>query len=236
MRRLLIAFLRKKLIKLSNVEKLEDVIGYKFKNIEFLKVALTHSSYANEHNVECNERMEFLGDAVLELAMSDYLYHVIDLDEGVLTKTRAKAVCEVALNVYADKIHLANYLLLGKGEEHTGGRERPAIIADALEAVLGAVFLDGGFDVAKKIVKGFFIPYIEETLQYKDYKSILQEKLQSEKRSIRYEIVRDLGPANDKTFEAVVFMDDILMGRGIGKTKKEAQQNAAKAALDKEAA
>ena len=179
--------------------------------------------------------MDFLGDAVLELAMSNYLYHVIDLDEGVLTKTRAKAVCEVALNVYAEKIHLSNYLFLGKGEELSGGRDRPAIIADALEAILGAVFLDGGFDAAYQIVKKYFIPYIKETFQFKDYKSILQEKLQSEKRSIRYEIVKDEGPANNKTFEAVVYMDNILMGRGVGKTKKEAQQNAAKAALAKEA-
>ncbi len=220
---------------MNNVEKFQEVIGYKFKNINLLNIALTHSSYANEHNLECNERMEFLGDAVLELAMSNYLYHVIDLDEGVLTKTRAKAVCEVALNVYAEKIHLSNYLFLGKGEELSGGRDRPAIIADALEAVLGAIFLDGGFDKAYQIVKKFFIPYIKETFQFKDYKSILQEKLQSEKRSIRYEIVKDEGPANNKTFEAVVYMDNILMGRGIGKTKKEAQQNAAKSALAKEA-
>lgn len=220
---------------MNNVEKFQEVIGYKFKNIELLHIALTHSSYANEHSIECNERMEFLGDAVLELAMSKYLYHSIDLDEGVLTKTRAKAVCEVALNVYAEKIHLANYLYLGKGEELSGGRERPAIIADALEAVLGAVFLDSGFNSAYQIVEKFFIPYINETFQFKDYKSILQEKLQSEKRSIRYEIVRDEGPANNKTFEAVVYMDNILMGRGVGKTKKEAQQNAAKSALAKEA-
>ncbi len=220
---------------MNNVEKFQEVIGYKFKNINLLNIALTHSSYANEHNLECNERMEFLGDAVLELAMSNYLYHVIDLDEGVLTKTRAKAVCEVALNVYAEKMHLSNYLFLGKGEELSGGRDRPAIIADALEAILGAVFLDGGFDAAYQIVKKYFIPYIKETFQFKDYKSILQEKLQSEKRSIRYEIVKDEGPANNKTFEAVVYMDNILMGRGVGKTKKEAQQNAAKAALAKEA-
>lgn len=219
----------------NNVLKFQEVIGYKFNNIEYLHIALTHSSYGNEHNLEYNERMEFLGDAVLELAMSNYLYHVIDLDEGVLTKTRAKAVCEVALNVYAEKINLSQYIYLGKGEEQSGGRERPAIIADALEAVLGAVFLDGGFNKAYDIVKKFFIPYINETLQFKDYKSILQEKLQSEKRSIRYEIVKDLGPANDKTFEAVVYMDNILMGRGVGKTKKAAEQNAAKSALAKEA-
>ncbi len=214
---------------------LENTLGYVFKNKEYIKLALTHSSYANEHNIECNERLEFLGDAVLELAMSRKLYDTIDLDEGVLTKMRAKAVCESALDLYASKINLADYLYLGKGEEATGGRERPAIIADALEAVLGAVYLDGGFEVAREIVKKFFEPYFDDVLKNKDYKSLLQEKLQSEKRSIRYEIVRDEGPANNKTFEAVVYMDEILMGRGIGKTKKEAQQQAAKDALEKEA-
>ena len=220
---------------LNNIEEFEGVIGYTFKNKKYIETALTHSSYANEHNLECNERMEFLGDAVLELAMSNYLYAVISLDEGVLTKTRAKAVCEGALDYYASKINLPKYLFLGKGEELSGGRMRPAIIADAMEAVLGAIFLDSGFDQAYEIVKKFFIPYIDLVTSLKDYKSLLQEKLQSEKRTIRYEIVRDEGPANDKIFEAVVYMDEILMGRGMGKTKKEAQQNAAKNALEKEA-
>lgn len=217
------------------VFEFEKVIQYKFKDIRLLSEALTHSSYANEHNLKSNERMEFLGDAVLELAMSKHLYSIIDLDEGVLTKTRAKAVCEEALDLYAEKINLPRYLLLGKGEENSGGRTRPAIIADAFEAVLGAVFLDGGFESAYQVVERFFLPYFNSILQIKDYKSILQEKLQSEKRSIRYEMIREEGPANDKTFEYAVFMDDILMGKGIGKSKQKAQQNAAKNALDKEA-
>lgn len=216
-------------------KKLEETLGYNFKNKDLLKLALTHSSYANEHGSECNERLEFLGDAVLELAMSRVLYDTINLDEGVLTKTRAKAVCEGALDFYADKISLPSYLYLGKGEESTGGRTRPAVIADALEALLGAIYLDGGFEEARKIVKKFIEPYIEEVSKIRDYKSLLQEKLQSEKRTIRYEIVHEEGPANNKTFEAVVYMDEILMGRGIGKTKKEAQQKAAKDALEKEA-
>ena len=217
------------------LKNFENIISYEFKNISLLETALTHSSYANEHQTESNERMEFLGDAVLELCMSKYLYSVIDLDEGVLTKSRAKAVCEEALNIYAKSINLSQFLFLGKGEENSGGRERPAIIADAFEAVLGAVFLDGGTEEAYRIVEKIIIPQLQKVLVFKDYKSILQEKLQSEKRGIRYEIVKDEGPANNKTFEAVVYMDDILMGRGIGKTKKEAQQNAAKDALDKEA-
>lgn len=221
----------------NNLCDLEKTLGYTFKDISLLKTALTHSSYANEFKgqMECNERMEFLGDAVLELCMSKYLYNSIHLDEGVLSKTRAKAVCEEALDLYASKINLQQYIYLGKGEESSGGRNRPAIIADATEAVLGAVFLDGGFDSANKIVEKFYLPYMNEVLQFKDYKSQLQEKLQSEKRSLHYEIVRDEGPANAKIFEAVVYMDDILMGRGEGKTKKAAEQMAAKDALSKEA-
>ena len=211
---------------MSNYQELEEKIGYTFNDKKLLETALTHSSYGNEHDVDYNERMEFLGDAVLELAMSKKLYDMIDLDEGVLTKTRAKAVCEAALDLYASKINFNEYLRLGKGEEQTGGRNRSAIIADALEALLGAIYLDGGFAEAQKVVNTLFIPYLKDVLKYKDYKSLLQEKLQSEKRTIKYEIVRDEGPANDKEFEAVVYMDDILMGRGIGRSKKEAQQNA----------
>jgi ribonuclease-3 len=220
---------------MQKLKDFENVISYEFNDINLLKTALTHSSYANEHSLESNERMEFLGDAVLELCMSKYLFSVIDLDEGVLTKSRAKAVCEDALNVYAKVINLSQFLYLGKGEECSGGRERPAIIADAFEAVLGAVFLDGGINEAYRIVEKFILPNMGEVLVYKDYKSILQEKLQSEKRSIRYEIIKEEGPANNKKFEAAVYMDDIIMGRGIGKSKKEAQQNAAKQALSKEA-
>jgi ribonuclease-3 len=220
---------------MNNSDELEEVLGYHFKNKQLLITALTHSSYANEHDTECNERMEFLGDAVLELAMSKYLYNVISLDEGVLTKQRAKAVCEKALDIYASKLSLPKYLLLGNGEEASGGRTRPAIIADAMEAVLGAIFLDSDFNNAYKVVENHFIPYLEEALKNKDYKSLLQEKLQSEKRSIRYEITKDLGPANDKLFEATVYMDDIKMGVGTGKSKKQAEQNAAKDALGKEA-
>ena len=215
--------------------ELEKSIGYTFKNKELLKVALTHSSYANEHQVECNERLEYLGDAVLDLCMSCYLYDNIHLNEGVLTKTRAKAVCEEALNVYAEKIKLNTYLYLGNGEIQNGGRNRPAIIADAFEAMLGAVLLDSNFESVYAVVKKIVLPFFDIVTQFKDYKSTFQEKVQADKRTLHYEIVRDEGPANDKTYEAVVYMDDILMGRGIGKTKKEAEQNAAKVALKKEA-
>ena len=220
---------------MSKYTKLCKALGYTFKNEGLLKLALTHSSYANEHNVECNERLEYLGDAVLELAMSNHLYHKLSLGEGVLSKTRAKAVCEEALNVYASKINLSQFLNLGNGEEHSGGRNRPAIIADAFEAVLGAIFLDSNFEEVYKVVEKIVVPYYEIVTQIKDYKSIFQEKVQADKRTLRYEIVKDEGPANDKHYEAVVFMDNILMGRGSGKTKKEAEQNAAKEALSKEA-
>ena len=217
------------------IDEFQNVIKYKFKNVNLLLEALTHSSYANEHQLKSNERLEFLGDAVLELAMSKHLFSIIDLDEGVLTKTRAKDVCEEALDLYANKINLSKYLFLGKGEESSGGRTRKAILADAFEAVLGAIFLDSGFENAYSIVECYVLPYYNSILKIKDYKSLLQEKLQSEKRSIHYEIVRDAGPANNKTFEAVVYMDNILMGRGIGKSKKQAEQEAAKNALAKEA-
>lgn len=214
---------------------LEELIGYSFKNKELLKLALTHSSYANEHNTECNERLEYLGDAVLDLCMSCFLYDNLNLDEGVLSKTRAKAVCEEALNVYAEKINLSKYLYLGNGEEHTGGRQRPAIIADAFEAMLGAVLLDSNFETVYNVVKKIVLPYYNVVTEIKDYKSTFQEKVQADKRTLHYEIVREEGPTNNKTYEAVVYMDDLLMGRGIGKTKKEAEQNAAKEALKKEA-
>ncbi|MDE6655427.1 MAG: ribonuclease III [Anaeroplasmataceae bacterium] len=218
-----------------NLENLENKIQYHFHKPDLLKLALTHSSYANEHQMECNERLEYLGDAVLQLCMSKYLYQKIQLDEGVLSKTRAKCVCEEALNVYAEKLQLSSYLFLGNGEEHSGGRTRPAIIADAFEAILGAILLDSSFEVVYKVFERIVLPYQEIALQFRDYKSVFQEKVQADKRTLHYEIVHESGPANDKTYEAVVYMDDILMGRGIGKTKKEAEQQAAKEALNKEA-
>ena len=215
--------------------ELEQTIEYTFRDAELLKLALTHSSYANEHHVECNERLEYLGDAVLQLCMSKYLYQKIHLDEGVLSKTRARSVCEEALNIYAEKINLRRYLLLGNGEEHTGGRSRPAIVADAFEAMLGAILLDSDFEKVYEVFERIVVPYQDLVVQIKDYKSTFQEKVQADKRSLHYEIIREDGPANDRTYEAVVYMDELLMGRGIGKTKKEAEQNAAKEALNKEA-
>ncbi len=200
-----------------------------------LTIALTHSSYGNEHHKEFNERLEYLGDAVLELCMSTYLYYSYSYQEGVLTQKRAQAVREEALNIYADKIELNKYILLGKGEEKTGGRNNRAIIADAFEAVLGAIYITYDFNKVYAVFNKIVVPYLNEVLNIKDYKSIFQEEMQSEKRSIRYEIIFESGPSNDKTFEAAVYVDDLIYGKGIGKTKKEAEQNAAKEALLKRA-
>ena len=217
------------------VSQLENMIGYTFQDTKLLNLALTHSSYANEHGVECNERLEFLGDTVLELCMSQYLYNNFSKNEGVLTKTRAKAVCEEALALYAKKIHLGKHLYIGKGEEQGGGRYRPALLADAFEAVLGAIFLDSNFKTVYKTFEKIVLPHFGYAMHIRDYKSTFQEHVQADKRSLHYEIVNEEGPANSKKYEAVVYMDDILMGRGYGRTKKEAEQNAAKEALEKEA-
>ena len=200
-----------------------------------LTIALTHSSYGNEHHTEFNERLEFLGDAVLEVCMSTYLYHSYDYQEGILTKKRAQAVREEALDIYASKIELNKYLLLGKGEEKSGGRYNKAIIADAFEAVLAAIYITYGFDKVFQVFNRIVVPYLNEVLNIKDYKSIFQEEMQSEKRNIRYEIIKEEGPANDKLFEAVVYVDGLIYGHGSGKTKKDAEQKAAKEALLKRA-
>lgn len=204
-------------------------------NKQLLEEAFTHSSYANEHHTKSNERLEYLGDAVLELCMSTYLYHNLKEDEGVLTIKRAQAVREEALNIYAEKINLNAHLLLGKGEEKSGGRTNKAIIADAFEAMLGAIYLTYGFSETYRVFSKLIIPYLDEAFSIKDYKSIFQEEIQSEKRNIRYEIISETGPTHDRVFEAVVYIDDLLYGHGIGKTKKEAEQMAAKEALLKRA-
>lgn len=220
----------------KNVKDLESMFGLNFNNFTLLKRALTHSSYANENNVLSNERLEFIGDAVLDLLVGKFLYDNIPESEGILTKKRAQEVCEDALYNYAKTFSLGDYLLLGKGEEMSGGREKPAVLADAFEAFLGAIYVDKGLDEVYKVTNKVVFPHILKNL-YKednDYKSKLQELLQSDKRGLRYEIISETGPAHDKEFCARVFMDDaIIMGEGIGKSKKEAEQNAAFAALQK---
>lgn len=218
---------------MKKIKDLENKLGVKFQNINLLTEALTHPSYANENNCPHNQRLEYLGDAVLELAMSTYLYNkYTSFDEGDMTKRRAQAVCEEALVIYADKIHLSDYLLLGNGEELKGGRHRNSLIADAFEAVLGAIYLDQGYEAAFKVFNKLVVPFIVEVDVIQDYKTKLQELVRTDKMSLEYQIVNESGPAHDKTFEAIVKMENgITLGRGMGKTKKEAEQHAAKEAL-----
>lgn len=220
---------------MKHYSELEKAIGVTFTNKALLVEALTHSSYGNEHNCPFNERLEFLGDAVLELCMSKYLISKNhSMDEGDMTKNRSQSVREEALDIYASKIELNEYLYLGHGEEVSGGRNRPAIIADAFEALLGACFTEFGFDKTYQIFERLVVPYISLVVDIKDYKTMLQELVQADKRTLKYTIVSQSGPAHYKLFEAVVVMDeDILMGHGFGRTKKEAEQNAAKEALNK---
>ena len=212
---------------------LEDVLGFRFNNKALLTEALTHSSYGNEHNMPYNERLEFLGDAVIELLMSQYLYLNQNISEGQMTQKRAQSVCEEALVKYASKIKLSDYILLGHGEELSNGRQRPAIIADCFEALFGAIYLDQGYFVAFEMFEKLVIPHLDLLNDIKDYKSTLQEYVQSFKNTLTYELINEEGPAHDKTYTVKVLMDGISLGVGVGKTKKEAEQMAAKEALEK---
>lgn len=221
---------------MKHYSELEKKLGVDFKDKSVLIEALTHSSYGNEHNCPFNERLEFLGDAVLELSMSKYLISKYQMAEGDMTKRRAQAVREEALDIYAAHLDLPRYLYLGRGEELTGGRTRKAVIADAFEAVLGAVFKEFGFDKAYEVFSKIVIPYIDEVVSIKDFKTILQEEVQADKRSLSYRIIKEEGPAHDKVFTAEVLMDgNLIMGCGVGKTKKDAEQEAARQALLKKA-
>ena len=215
--------------------ELYKILGIETTNYKLYEQALTHTSYANENDTESYERLEYLGDAVLELIMSEYLYKNTCDKEGVMTKTRAKYVCEDALYEYSMNLGLNEFLKLGKGEEENGGRTRKTIVADIFEALIGAIFLDKGFDEAKKFIYKNVIPLIE-TNKIKldnDYKSLLQELVQTDKRSLEYVIVDETGPAHNKTFKVIVKIDDIIYGEGIAHSKKEAEQNAAHDALRK---
>ena len=197
--------------------------------------AFTHTSYANEHGLKSYERLEFLGDAVLELIMSEYLIKNTEFEEGKMTKLRSHYVCESALYEYSMRLKLNDYILLGHGEEQSGGRNRKAIVADIFEAFVGAMFLDQGLEFVKKFIYENIIPLIEkkEVDFFSDYKSILQEFVQTDRRSLAYEIVNEEGPAHDKTFTVEVRIDNIVYGRGTAHSKKEAEQEAAKDALKK---
>ncbi len=204
-------------------------------NKEIYQTAFTHTSYANEHRVKSYERLEYLGDAVLELIMSEYLYLNTEEEEGQMTKLRAHYVCENALYEYSLKLGLNEYLLLGKGESENGGKVRKAIVADIFEAFTGALFLDKGIETVKKFIYKYIIPIIEnkEIDFFDDYKSVLQELVQTDKRSLEYSVVDEEGPAHNKTFTVVVKIDDVTYGKGVAHSKKEAEQMAAKDALSR---
>ncbi len=204
-------------------------------NDELYEKAFTHSSYANENDTEDYERLEFLGDKILDFIVSEYLYVNESLTEGEMTKLRASYVCENALNEYSLELGLDKLLKLGKGEESTGGRTKPSIVADLFEAFLAATYLKYGFDKVKEIVYDIVIPFVEGNHHefLKDYKSILQEYVQTDKKSTVYEVINEEGPANEKIFTVTVKVDDIVLGTGTASSKKEAEQLAAKDALNK---
>lgn len=197
--------------------------------------ALTHTSYANEAGVASYERLEYLGDAVLELIMSDYLYNKTDFEEGLMTKIRSHYVCENALYEYSLKLKLNDYLQLGKGETDNGGKFRKAIVADIFEAFIGAMYLDKGLDYVKAFMLKHVIPIVEDKKLgfFTDYKSVLQELVQTDKRSLEYSLVDESGPAHNKMFTVIVKIDDIIYGKGVAHSKKEAEQEAASDALNK---
>ena len=221
----------------SDIKKFQEIIGYTYKNEKLLIEALSHSSYANENKKhrKSNERLEFLGDSVLSIVVSKHIFnHYKHLPEGELTKIRASLVCEKALYEFSKVIHLGDYILLGKGEEHTGGRERPSILADAFEAVIASIYLDGGFEPVEKYILGF-IPkdIINKPPVFNDFKTVLQEVIQKNpEEKIEYILVEEKGPEHDKAFVVNVCLNSNVIGKGIGRNKKEAEQMAAKEALE----
>ncbi len=206
-----------------------------YKNVDLYEQALTHTSYANENNVVSYERLEYLGDAVVELIISDYLYKNTEYEEGKMTKLRSHYVCENANFEYSTRLGLNEYLKLGHGEEERGGKYRKAIVADIFESFIGAIYLDLGYDEVKKFIYKHVIPLIEDKTVdfFDDYKSVLQELVQTDKKSLEYVIVNESGPAHDKTFTVEVKIDNIVYGKGVAHSKKEAEQLAAFDALKK---
>ena len=222
----------------TNIDDLLNSIGYSFKNEKLLITALTHKSYV-VNNAETgdinNERMEYLGDAVLELVTSDFLYkNYKDMNEGEMTKLRASLVCEPALAIDAREFNLQDFIYLGKGEENTGGRNRDSIISDAFEALIGAIYLDGGMDTATKFINTFVLNDIEHKQTFFDSKTVLQERVDAANLGkLEYVIVGESGPDHNKVFDAVVKLNGEIIGEGSGHTKKQAEQQAAIEAISK---
>ena len=225
--------------RMQELRSLQEKINFQFSDLELLNKALTHKSYANEISkiLGHNERLEFLGDSVLDILVSDFLVHKYsDFAEGILSKIRAAVVNEACLAKLARKINLGDYLLLGKGEDLSGGRNKPSILADAFEALAGAVFRDGRLDAASNV----FLPFLKEEIQktaeswsFRDFKSDLQEYTQNKLVCIpSYKVVKETGPDHAKEFEVVVMIKNEIQGKGLGKSKKEAEQAAAKIAIE----
>lgn len=220
----------------ESIASLEKIIGYSFNNKELLKLALTHSSYSNDNKqgkFNNNERLEFLGDAVLELSSSEFLFNEYkNKPEGELTRMRASIVCEPTLALCAKDINLSQYLLLGRGEDNTGGRYRDSIVSDAFEAVIGAIYLDGGFTIAKEFVMKFVMNDIENKHLFYDSKTILQEIVQKQyKERVEYVLINESGPDHNKSFEVEVRLNEKVLGKGLGRTKRKAEQQAAYEAI-----
>ncbi len=223
---------------LEMLDEFEGLIGYEFKNKELLFEALTHSSYANEskHQYKSNERLEFLGDSVLSIVVSEHIFEeYTDLPEGELSKTRATLVCEKSLAGFAKEINLGDYIIFGKGEQLNGGKERPSIVSDAFEAVIAAIYLDGGFEAAKRHIMRFMPKDIRSAVvkAYDDYKTVLQEIIQKNpEEAVEYRLVGESGPAHSKQFTVQVMLNSNVIGTGTASSKKHAEQLAAKEALE----
>lgn len=218
------------------MEELFNKLNIKPKDIALYNTAFSHSSYANEHKAKNDyERLEFLGDAVVDLVLADYLYNNRRENEGEMTKLRASYVCENALYEYSNHLGLNKYIRVGHGEEKEGGKYKKAIVADIFEAFIGAIYVDLGYATARRVALNIIVPYIEDPniTFFSDYKSSLQEYVQTEQKSLTYNLVKEEGPAHDKTFTVEVTIDNIIYGTGMGGSKKEAEQEAAKAALEK---
>ena len=218
------------------MEELFEALKIKPKNLELYNLAFSHSSYVNEKHLKASyERLEFLGDAVLDLVMSDYLYNNFDIQEGDMTKIRANYVCENACFTYASSLNFSNYIKVGHGEELEGGRFKKVILADIFESLMGSIYLDLGYEEVKRVILDIIVPYITDksTIFFSDYKSALQELVQTDKRSVYYVLVKESGPSHQKMFTMAVKIDDIIYGEGPAGSKKEAEQEAAKNAFEK---
>lgn len=218
------------------MEELLERLKIKPKNKKLYITAFQHSSYVYENHLKADyERLEFLGDAVLDLVLADYLYNNAHESEGDMTKVRASYVCENANYQYAIDLHLSEYIKVGHGEEESGGRFKKVIMADIFEALMGAIYIDQGYAKARQVILSIVVPYIKnpDVTFFEDYKSALQEAVQTDQKSVSYELVKEEGPAHNRTFTTEVKVDDVSYGRGVAGSKKESEQEAARIALSK---